>query len=81
MARTRFWVCVHCGHDLIEMTLVQCYDLPFGHGQQSCEILSRLNLAIRAYDPDTDLGIVYCDLDLGDLTLGQGYDTSFGHRQ
>ena len=43
MARTRFWVCVHCEHDLIDMTLGQGHDTPLGNGQQLCEILSRSN--------------------------------------
>ena len=33
MARTRFWVCVHCDHELGDMTLVQGLDTPLGHGQ------------------------------------------------
>ena len=58
MARTRFWVCVHCDHDLGDMTLGQSHDTPLGHGQQLCEILSRFNLAMRSYGPDTDFGYV-----------------------
>ena len=54
MARTRFWVCVHCEHDLRDMTLGQGHDTPLGKGQKLCEILSRSNLAVRSYGPDTD---------------------------
>ena len=56
--RTRFWVCVHCAHDLGDMTLIQGHDIPLGHGQKICEILSWYNLAIRSYGPDTDFGYV-----------------------
>ena len=58
MVRTRFWVCVHCDHDLGEMTLGQSHDTPLGHGQQLSEILSRSNLAVRSYGPDTDFQYV-----------------------
>ena len=34
MARTQFWVCVHCDLDLGDMTLGQGHDTPLGHGQQ-----------------------------------------------
>ena len=40
------------------MTLGQGHDTPLGHGQQLCEILSRSNLAMRSYGPDTDFGYV-----------------------
>ena len=36
----------------------QGHDTPVGHGQQLCEILSRSNLAMRSYGPDTDFGYV-----------------------
>ena len=52
----RFWVCVHYDLDLKDMTLGQGHDTPFGHGQQLFEILSRSNVAVRSYDPDTDFG-------------------------
>ena len=58
MARTRFWVCVHCDHDLRDMTLGQGHDTPLGYGQQLCEILSRSNLAMKCYGTDTDFGYV-----------------------
>ena len=54
MARTWFWVCVHCDHDLRDMTLGQGHDTPLGNGKQLCEILSGYNLAVRSYGPDTD---------------------------
>ena len=54
MARTRFSVCLNGDLDLGYMTLGQGHDPPLGHGQQLCEILSRSNLAIGSYCPDTD---------------------------
>ena len=36
------------------MTLGQSHDTILGYGQQFCEILSRSNLAVRSYGPDTD---------------------------
>ena len=56
MARTPFWVCVHCDHDLGDMTLGQGHDTSFGQRQYVCEILSRSNLAVRSYGPDTGFG-------------------------
>ena len=53
-----FPVCVHCDLDLGDMTLGQGHDTPLGHGQQLCEILSRSNLAVRSYGPDTDFQYV-----------------------
>ena len=58
MARTRFWVCVHCDHDLRNMTFGQGHDTPLGHGQQLCEVLSRSNLAMRSNGLGTDFGYV-----------------------
>ena len=58
MAGTRFWVCVHCDHDLRDMTLGQGHDTPLVHGQQLCEILSRSNLTVRSYGSDTDFQYV-----------------------
>ena len=58
MARTQFWVCVHCDHDLGDMTLVKVMTHPWVMSKQLCEILSRSNMAMRSYDPDTDLGYV-----------------------
>ena len=49
-----FPVCVHCDLDLGDMILGQGHDTPFDHGQQLGEILSRSNLAMRFYGPDTD---------------------------
>ena len=34
------------------MTLAQGYDTPLRHGQQLCEILSRLDKGVRSYGPD-----------------------------
>ena len=56
MARTRFWICVHCDLDRGDGTLGQFHDTTLGHGQQLCDILSRSNLAVRNYGPDTDFG-------------------------
>ena len=53
-----FPVCVHCDLDLGDMTLGQGHDTPLRHGQQLCEILSRSNLAVRSYGPDTDIQYV-----------------------
>ena len=52
--RQGFPVYVHCDLDLGDMTLGQVHDTTLGHGQQLCEILSRSNLAVRSYGPDTD---------------------------
>ena len=40
------------------MILGQGHDIPFGNGQQLCEILSRSNLAVSSYGPDTDFQYV-----------------------
>ena len=47
------WVFVHCDLDLVDMTLGQGHDIPLGHGQQLCEILSRSDKWLRSYGPDT----------------------------
>ena len=79
MVRTWFWVCVHCDHDLRDMTLGQGRDTPFGNGKQLCEILSRSNLAVRSYGPDTDFRYM-CTVTLTwDMTLVQGHDTPLRH--
>ena len=72
MARTQFWFCVHCDLDIGDMTLAQRHDTPLGHGQQLCEILSRSNIAVRNYGPDTNFGYV-CTVTLTEIwhTLGQ----------
>ena len=63
------------------MTLGQGHDTPLGNGQQLCEI-SRSNLAVRSYGPDTDFQYMCTvTLALGDMTLGQGHDTPLGHGQ
>ena len=66
LARTQIWVCLQCDLDLGDMTLGQSHDTPLGQGQQLCEILSRSNLAVRSYGPDTDFHYV-CTVT---LTLG-----------
>ena len=53
-----FSVYVHCDLDLGDMTLGQSHDTPLGNRQEVCEILSRSNLAVRSYGPDTDLWYV-----------------------
>ena len=35
------------------MTLGQGHNTSLGHGQQLCEILSRLDKGVRSYSPDT----------------------------
>ena len=59
MARTLISVYMHCDLDLEDMTLGQGHDTPLGHGQQLCEILSRYNMAMRKYGPNTDFGYVF----------------------
>ena len=72
----RFRLCVYFDPDLRNMTLDQCHDTPLGLWQQLCEILSRSNMTVKSYGPDTDFEIcVHSDLDLGDMNLGQGHDT------
>ena len=44
-----FWVYVHCDLDLGGMTLGQGHDTPLSHGQQLCEILSRMDKRLRSY--------------------------------
>ena len=64
------------------MTLGQGHDTPLGHGQQLCEILSRSNMAVKSYGPNTHILLcVHVDLDLGGMTFGQGHDTPLGHGQ
>ena len=55
---THFLVYVHFDLDLGGMTLGQDHDTPLGNGQELCEILSRSNMAVRSYGPDTELGYV-----------------------
>ena len=45
---------MHFDLNLGDMTLAQDHDTPLGHEQQLCEILSRSNMAMRSYGPDTD---------------------------
>ena len=49
---------MHCDLALGDLTLGQGHDTPLGHGQQLCEILSRSNIAVRSYGPDTDVRYV-----------------------
>ena len=58
-----YLVFVHCDLDLGDMTWDQGHDTPLGHIQQLCEILSRSNLAVRSYGPDTNFWYV-CTLTL-----------------
>ena len=75
-------LCVHFDLDLEGMTLVQGHDTPLGNGQQLCEILSRINMAVKSYGTDTHILLfVYCDLDLWGMTLCQGHDTPLGNGQ
>ena len=53
-----FPVYVHRDLDLGDMTFGQGHDTPLGHGQQLSEVLSRSNLAVRSYGPDTDFKYV-----------------------
>ena len=52
------WLCVHRYLGIRDMTLGQAHDTPLGHEQQLSERLSRSNLAVRSYGPDTDVGYV-----------------------
>ena len=80
MAWTWILVCMHCYLDLEDMTLSQGHNKPLGHGQQLRIILSRFNMAVWSYGPDTYF-LVYMHFDLGDMTLVQGHDTPLGHGQ
>ena len=51
-------VCVHCDLNLGDMTLSQGHHTPLSNWQELCEILSRLNLAVRSYGPDKDFWYV-----------------------
>ena len=55
---THIVLCVPFDLDLGGMTLSQSQDTPLGQGQQLCEILSRSNMAVRSFGPDTDFGYV-----------------------
>ena len=74
---------VYCVLDLGDTTLGQGHDTPLGYRQQFCEILSRSNIAMRRYGPDTNLWNVgtVSYIDLGDMTFGQDHDTPLGHGQ
>ena len=45
--------CVHC-----ELELGDGHDTPLSHGQQSCEILSKSNMAVRSYGQDLEFEYV-----------------------
>ena len=83
--------------DLAGMNSGQSHDTPLLLGQQWCDILSRSNMAVTSYGPDTEIGYV-CTVnltleiwflvkvmtyDLGSwhMTVGQGHDTSLGNGQ
>ena len=48
-----FSVYMQCDLHLGDMTLGQGHPTPLGHGQQLCEIFSRLDKGVRSYGPDT----------------------------
>ena len=52
--RHHFRACMQCNLDLRDTTLGHGHDTPLGHGQQLCEILSRSNMAVKSYGPNTD---------------------------
>ena len=51
-------VCMHYGLGLWYMTLFQGYDTSLCPGHRLCEILSRYNIVLRSYDPDTNCGYI-----------------------
>ena len=59
MAPTHILLCVHFDLDLGGMTLGQGHDTPLSHGRQLREILSRSNMAVKSYGPDTEFGYMY----------------------
>ena len=83
MARTRILLCLQCGLDNDGMTVGQGHDIPLGHGQQLCEVLSRSNTTVRSYGPGPDMDFCYvCTVTLTlVITLGQDHDTPMGLRQ
>ena len=64
----KFWVCVHCDLDDLNMTFVQGRDTPLGI-ENSCKSNSP-KMSFWLY--------VYFNIDLWNMTLGKGYDTLFG---
>ena len=56
-SRHGFSVYVHCDLGVEDKTLGQGHDPILGHGHGLCELLSRFNLAVRSYVPDTVLGM------------------------
>ena len=81
--------------DLAGMNSGQSHDTPLLLGQQWCDILSRSNMAVTSYGPDTEIGYVCTvnltleiwflvkvmthHLGLWHMTMGQGHDTSLGN--
>ena len=59
----RFRVCVHCDLDLVDITFGPGHDTPLSHEKQWSETLSRSNMAVRSYGPDTDFWYV-CNVTL-----------------
>ena len=57
----RFWPCLHSDLDFEDMSFGQGYDTPLDQGQKwLCKILhvSRSNMAVISYGPDTNFGYV-----------------------
>ena len=54
----RLWICMHYGLDLGDMTSALGNGIPMGHRQQLCENLSKSNIEVRSYNPDTHFGHV-----------------------
>ena len=73
---------MHCDLGLGDVTLGHGHDTPLGHGQQLCEILSRSNMAVKSYGPDTHILLcVHFDLDLRGMTLTKFGAKPLGHGQ
>ena len=73
---------MQCNLDLRDITLGHGHDTPLGHGQHLCEILSRSNMVVKSYGPNTYSGYV-CTVTLTFeiMTLGHSHDTPLVHRQ
>ena len=74
--------CVHCDLGPWDTTLGRGHAQPWTM-DNSCEILSRSNKAVRSNGSDTDFAYtcVNCEIDLGDMTLDQCHYTPFYHGQ
>ena len=80
--RRRFWLCVYFDFDFGDMTLGPGHETPFSYQQQFCEILSRVNMAVRSYGPDMDFGYMWSVTWLWRYDLGsRGHDKPLGHGQ